>query len=54
MEKRRHRLIDRATPSHKDLHLIVDNYATHKDPKVLRWLKRHPRLRLHFTPTSAS
>ena len=37
-----------------DLHLIVDNYATHKTPAVKRWLKRHPRFHLHFTPTSAS
>jgi transposase len=34
--------------------LIVDNYATHKTPEVKRWLKRHPRFHLHFTPTSAS
>jgi hypothetical protein len=37
-----------------DLHLIVDNYATHKTPAVKRWLKAHPRFHLHFTPTSAS
>jgi transposase len=37
-----------------DLHLIVDNYATHKTPQVKRWLKAHPRFHLHFTPTSAS
>jgi transposase len=47
-------LIDRRTPADKALHLIVDNYATHKHPKVLRWLKRHPRFHVHFTPTSAS
>ena len=47
-------LIDRRTPADKQLHLIVDNYATHKHPKVLRWLKRHPRFHTHFTPTSAS
>ena len=46
--------IDRETPSGLDLHLIVDNYATHKHPAVERWLIRHPRFRLHFTPTSAS
>jgi transposase len=34
--------------------LICDNYATHKHPKVQRWLARHPRFHLHFTPTSAS
>jgi transposase len=47
-------LIDAQTPADKQLHLIVDNYATHKHPKVLAWLKRHPRFHLHFTPTSAS
>jgi transposase len=48
------RLLDDATPADKDLHLIVDNYATHKHPKVERWLKRHPRFHVHFTPTSSS
>lgn len=48
------RLLDDATPERKQLHLIVDNYATHKHPKVQRWLKRHPRFHIHFTPTSAS
>lgn len=48
------RLLNDATPAHKQLHLIVDNYATHKYPAVQRWLKRHPRFHLHFTPTSAS
>ena len=48
------RLVDDATPEHKQLHLIVDNYATHKHPAVQRWLKRHPRFHIHFTPTSAS
>ena len=37
-----------------DLHLIVDNYATHKHPKVKTWFKRHPRFHLHFVPTSSS
>src|SRR3990172_3834533 len=46
--------IDRATPPDLDLHLIVDNYATHKHAAVERWLIRHPRFHLHFTPTSAS
>jgi transposase len=46
--------IDRETLPHLDLHLIVDNYATHKTPTVQRWLKRHPRFKLHFTPTSSS
>jgi transposase len=36
------------------LHLIVDNYATHKHAKVKAWLKRHPRFHMHFTPTSSS
>ena len=48
------RLIDLATPAGKQLHLIVDNYATHKHPKVQRWLKRHKRFHMHFTPTSSS
>ena len=47
------RAIDRNTPKLLDLHLVVDNYATHKHPKVKAWLKRHPRFHLHFTPTSA-
>jgi transposase len=47
-------LIDMQTPQDRDLHLILDNYATHKHPKVQRWLARHPRFHLHFTPTSAS
>ena len=46
--------IDQETPSELDLHLIVDNYATHKHPRVERWLHRHPRFHLHFTPTSCS
>jgi transposase len=48
------REINRATPRHLDLHLIVDNYAAHKHPKVKAWLTKHPRFHLHFTPTSAS
>jgi len=46
--------IDADTPPELDLHLIVDNYATHKHPKVLAWLARHPRFHVHFTPTSSS
>jgi transposase len=46
--------IDAQTPPQLDLHLIVDNYATHKHPKVQRWLVRHPRFHLHFIPTSSS
>jgi len=46
--------IDRETPAQLDLHLIVDNYSTHKSPPVKRWLKRHGRFHLHFIPTSSS
>ena len=46
--------INRETPAGRELHLIVDNYATHKHPKVGAWLERHKRFHLHFTPTSAS
>ena len=46
--------IDRETPRDKTLHLICDNYATHKHPKVQEWLEKHPRFNMHFTPTSAS
>ncbi|SRR5579883_761600 len=46
--------IDRQTPKSLDLHLILDNYATHKHPKVKDWLKRHTRFHLHFIPTSSS
>ncbi len=48
------RAIDRSTSETLDLHLIADNYATHKHPMVKAWLKRHPRFHMHFTPTSAS
>jgi transposase len=48
------RQIDRQTPKDKTLHLIADNYATHKHPKVQEWLTQHPRFVMHFTPTSAS
>ncbi len=46
--------IDASTPADLDLHPIVDNYATHKHPNVLKWLKKHPRFHQHFTPTSSS
>jgi transposase len=46
--------IDNAVPAELDLHLICDNYATHKTPAIHQWLLRHPRFHLHFTPTSAS
>jgi transposase len=48
------RKIDRETPKGKTLHLIADNYATHKHPAVQAWLAKHPRFNMHFTPTSAS
>ena len=48
------RTIDQQTPKTLDLHLILDNYATHKHDKVKLWLDKHPRFHLHFTPTSAS
>jgi transposase len=48
------RLVDRETPAGLDIHLIVDNYNTHKHPKVQAWLARHPRFHMHFIPTSSS
>jgi transposase len=48
------KLIDQQTPADRELHLIVDNYATHKHASVKRWLAKHPRFHLHFTPTGAS
>ena len=48
------RKIDRETPKDKTLHLVADNYATHKHPTVKKWLDKHPRFVMHFTPTSAS
>lgn len=48
------KLIDAETPPELDLHLIVDNYATHKHPKVNAWLRRHSRFHVHFIPTSSS
>jgi transposase len=46
--------IDRNVPDELDIHLILDNYATHKTPDVKRWLLRNPRFQLHFTPTKSS
>jgi len=46
--------IDAETPPELDLHLIVDNYGTHKHARVKSWLRRHPRVHLHFTPTASS
>lgn len=61
MQRHRHQewlrflnLIDANTPKHLDLHLVADNYSTHKHPKVKAWLAKHPRFHMHFTPTSAS
>jgi transposase len=61
MQKHRHQewlkflqLIDRQTPKELDLHIIADNYATHKHATVKAWLAKHPRFHMHFTPTSAS
>jgi transposase len=61
MERHRHQewlkflpMIDRQTPTDKQLHLIIDNYATHKHPAVLRWAARLKRFHFHFTPTSTS
>lgn len=48
------RHVDRETPKGKALHLIADNYATHKHPVVQAWLDKHPRFHMHYTPTSAS
>jgi transposase len=46
--------IDTQVPAGLDVHLICDNYGTHKTPEIKKWLIRHPRFRLHFTPTSSS
>ena len=48
------RQVDRETPKGLDLHLILDNYQTHKHPKVKQWLAKHPRFHMHFIPTSSS
>jgi len=46
--------IDEQVPKHLDVHLVMDNYATHKTPAIRRWLAKRPRFHVHFTPTSAS
>ena len=46
--------IDRSVPGELDVHLVMDNYATHKTEAIKRWLLRHPRFHVHFTPTSSS
>ena len=46
--------IDKAVPAELDVHLVCDNYATHKTPAIQTWLARHPRFHMHFTPTGSS
>ena len=46
--------INRETPKDLDIHIIADNYSTHKHEKVKKWLKRHLRVKIHFTPTGSS
>jgi len=46
--------IENQVPANKQVHVVLDNYATHKHPKVVEWLGRHERFTFHFTPTSAS
>ena len=48
------RTIDGTVPAELDVHLVCDNYGTHKTPSIQRWLVRHPRFTLHFTPTYSS
>ena len=43
--------INRSVPEGLDVHIVLDNSSTHKTPSLQRWLKRHPRFTLHFTPT---
>jgi len=47
-------LIDHSVPDHLDVHVVLDNQSTHKTPSIQRWLLRHPRFTLHFTPTYSS
>jgi transposase len=46
--------IDQTVPAHLDVHLVCDNYGTHKTPAITAWLARHPRFHMHFTPTYSS
>jgi transposase/transposase-like protein len=46
--------IDAEVPDHLDVHLVCDNYSTHKSPSILTWLESHPRFHMHFTPTYSS
>ena len=48
------KLIDQQSPAKLNIHIIADNYATHKHPRVNKWLQRHPRFHMHYTPTSSS
>ena len=48
------RQLEKAVPKNQEIHIILDNYATHKHPKVMDWIERQKRIFLHFTPTSAS
>jgi transposase len=48
------RLIDKDVPEELDVHLVIDNYSTHKTPQVMRWFARHPRFKVHYTPTYSS
>jgi transposase len=48
------RHVDQSVPSEHEVHLVMDNYGTHKTPSVKAWFARHPRFKMHFTPTSAS
>jgi len=48
------RQIDASVPADLDIHMILDNYGTHKHPQVQAWLGKHPRFHLHCTPTSSS
>jgi transposase len=47
-------LVESSVPAHLDVHVVLDNSSTHKTPSIQRWLKRHPRFTLHFTPTYGS
>ena len=47
-------LIDNSVPAHLEVHVVLDNSSTHKTPSIQRWLVRHPRFTLHFTPTYSS
>jgi transposase len=47
-------VVDSRVPPDLDVHLVMDNYGTHKTPRIVRWFARHPRYQIHFTPTSAS